>query len=150
MKVENCIFCDNSRDFRMDPGSGSIQKKFEVTNCVFSGNFASESGWVTFISGNFANSVTASWAIHFTPTGYCPAWTTPRTVTMSPTETVSRSPDPTPTASRSSHGFSETGVLSFWPQFSGSNMFTCSGGYVANRRLFITVGAFLFFSSRFF
>jgi hypothetical protein len=107
---------------------------------------------VTFISGNFANSVPSSWSIHFTPTGHCPAWTTPRTPTYSPTdsptEKVSRSPDLTPTASLSSpflssHTFSECGILSFSPQFTGSNPFTCSGGYVVNRRLFITVGLFL-------
>jgi hypothetical protein len=90
MAVDNCIFRDNIKDIAMTEQRST--NKFNITNCVFSGLFPSESLWFSFGSNNQQNAITMSFVIvGVISQEYCP--------TNSPTASSSISHTPTGTSS---------------------------------------------------
>jgi hypothetical protein len=68
MKVMNCIFMSNAREFLI--GESWNSQPFSIVNCVFSGSVPST--WFISKSGNSENTSTQSHAILHLNTEYCP------------------------------------------------------------------------------
>jgi hypothetical protein len=89
--VDSCIFSDNKEDF--DITRSSVNRKFVLSNCVFSGSFPA-AAYVDLQSGNIQNSETASFPLFHLETFYCPAETP--TPGPPPLETPEPSHTPSP------------------------------------------------------
>jgi hypothetical protein len=100
MEVDGCIFVGNSAEFAL---FGTGGQKFTISNCVFDGDFPAGS-FCEASAGNSVRTSTASYAIEFFVTHYCPGMTRSPTATpeiwatliATPSPPVSATPEETP------------------------------------------------------
>jgi hypothetical protein len=103
MSVDSCLFLGNAADIGLinfpdiSPGGITLTRKFNLTNCVFSGEFPSPE--IVSSTKCRSGSMTASWAII---ARLCPTYSA--SASVSPLATLTRSSSFSPSRSASSSG----------------------------------------------
>jgi hypothetical protein len=102
LSLSNCVFSGNILEGQILGFTGTINTRFQVYDCVFSGAFPSSSG-VSIMTGtrNQQNAQTASIPLPQLGTGLCPQAGFVPTPSQSPEGTETRSPRKTDLATRS-------------------------------------------------